>query len=162
MICKTAPSTHRVKGLFINLLASNPLRHRSTGVVQEPKKQAKAQHTEPLSVPAPHYVDLSTLFGRYWQKACANKAILLGAQELIQQRIGGRVQGLLALFQDGTARVLGGWDPSKLDHSSTIYATQNGTTLKSLTFVFSGGPARQRFLQSIVVNSDDVVEPHFI
>lgn len=73
--------------------------------------------------------------------------------------MGDRVRGLLARFPDGRpVQIIGAWDPAERDTMSTIFAAgEEAGPLSSLTFVFSNGPARQRSLLQVLVNSAEVL-----
>jgi hypothetical protein len=153
-------ATHRVKGLFTDRLASYEFREPSVGAVQEPRERPRVRPLPPLKTPAPLDVDIQKLPGFYWQGTFVGKAVLCGAQELTQQRVGDRVRGLLARFPEGRpVQIIGAWDPSQRDTMSTIFAAggEGAGSLSSLTFVFSDGPARQRSLRQVLVNSADVL-----
>lgn len=161
-------TTHRATGLFIKTMDRKAVDLKSLGVVQETRKQPLSSPPSVLSVPVLTYLEKGSFCKHYHHGAFATKAAFLDALEIRLQTVGSRCGGLLAVFQDGTKQTLDRWDPARPETISTIYlaadhsASSCSFPLRSITFMFSDGPDRQRYIQSVLVNDmHDQSAPHF-
>jgi hypothetical protein len=159
-------ASHRASGLFVKPMTRKAFHLRSIGLVQEMRRQPRTSPpAAALSVPALTNLETGSFCEYYDKGAFATKAAFLDAREIRLQTVDSQCGGLLAVFQDGTKQTLGRWDPAQPETISTIYQAAEDSTfspLRSITFMFSDGPVRERFVQAVLVNeTHDQTAPHF-
>ncbi|CAH0053966.1 unnamed protein product [Clonostachys solani] len=127
-----------VSSIFIDRSDAGKVGEYSIGVTLQPQEPSGDKAIQRVAnCPVFDHIDPQSFMKQQASYVFLSKANLLQLKLLQLQKLGDRCRGLLIHRLDDSIDILGQWDPALASTISTLYHTENGAALESITFVYA-------------------------